>query len=230
MLQSVEQTTGSIAGAVRRRVERSRDRFWRVDDFASLGNRSAAQRELSRLAHEGVLRQVRRDTYWRGRQTRLGMTPPPVDRLAVEVVGERYGVGPAGFSAALALGLSTQHPRQDLFAVPRRPPAAVGSLVFKDRSARRGRVRERLNAREVALLEVLGDWTTVELSEERAVDRLGEWLRSDEVRVERLAKAAQTEPAPVRRRLRALLGLAGLAGEAQSIPAPVGDVRSPGLL
>ncbi len=95
----------SVATKVRRRVLASGERFWRPDDFE--GSSEAVAKALSRLVASGDIRRVRRGLYWRGATSRLGMAPPPVDRLADELVG-MPGSGPAGWSAALALGLSTR--------------------------------------------------------------------------------------------------------------------------
>src|SRR5438105_3705839 len=99
---------GSVAPEVRRRILPSRDRFWRPEDFD--GSPEAVAKALSRLTRAGELRRVRRGLYWRGTPTQLGMAPPSPDRFVHEVIGAP-GTGPAGWSAALALGLSTQVPR-----------------------------------------------------------------------------------------------------------------------
>ena len=213
---AITQTKHSVADAVRRRVERSGQRFWRADDFE--GSRTAVSRELSRLADAGKLRHVRRGLYWRGKETLLGMSGPSPDKLVMELVG-RDGVGPAEWSAALALGLTTQHPRNSIIAVPTRPPAVDGRIELKDRRGRAGRAASKLNWHEVAMLEVLADWSRlVEVPREEAVDRLGEWLSSDAIRPAKLARAAKGEPAIVRAGLRGLMKRNGLQAEAERIP------------
>lgn len=215
-LVTTTQTERSVADTVRRRVERSGQRFWRVDDFDV--SRAAASRELSRLAEAGKLRHVRRGLYWRGKETLLGMSGPSPDKLVMELVG-RDGVGPAEWSAALALGLTTQHPRNSIIAVPTRPPAVEGPIELKDRRGREGRAANKLNWYEVAMLEVLADWSRlVELPREEAVDRLGAWLSSDKVRPAKLARAAKGEPAVVRAGLRGLMSRNGFQAEAERIP------------
>ena len=145
---------GSVAPEVRKRVLASRDCFWRPEDFD--GSPDAVAQTLSRLARVGELRRVRRGLYWRGTTTRLGMAPPPTDRLAGEVADGR-GTGPAEWSAALALGLSTQIPRRETIAVPGRAPRNPGTIRFVSRAASTKRRDERLRPVEVALLEVLRD-------------------------------------------------------------------------
>src|SRR5215467_3570763 len=104
----------SVAADIRRQVLASAERFWRPDDFD--GSPAAVAQALSRLAAAGDLRRVRRGLYWRGTATLLGMAPPPPERIADEL-GGAAGTGPAEWSAALMLGLSTQVARQDTIAV-----------------------------------------------------------------------------------------------------------------
>lgn len=206
----------STADAVRRRVERSRDRFWHAEDFE--GSHTAVLRELSRLAAEGRLRHIRKGLYWRGRETMLGMSGPTPTELVQELVGSA-GVGPAEWSAALALGLSTQHPRQDVIAVPTRPPSLRLRVELRDRRGREGRARNKLNWWEVAMLEVLADWSRViEVPRDEAVSTLVRWLNSEKVRPKKLADAARDEPAVVREGLRGLLARGGLKAELQRVP------------
>src|SRR5438552_1777811 len=116
-----------IAPEVRKRVLHSQDRFWSPADFN--GSPDAVAQTLGRLTRAGELRRVRRGLYWRGTPTRLGMAPPSPGRLAEEVVGGS-GTGPAGWSAALALGLSTQVPRRETIAVPGRAPHNPSAVRF----------------------------------------------------------------------------------------------------
>lgn len=188
---------------VRKKVLRSRNRFWRPEDFD--GSPDAVAQALSRLVRAGELRRVRRGLYWRGAPTRLGMAPPPAERLGRAVV-DTPGTGPAGLSAALALGLSTQVPRRETIAVPRRAPRSLGVVQFVSRAASTKRREERLRPVEVAVLEVLRDWdSVVELSARAAAHRIGRLAASGDLRVDRLARASSTEPPHVRERLRRLL-------------------------
>lgn len=206
----------SVATAIRKHVLSSRDRFWRPMDFdASPG---AVAKTLSRLAEAGELRRVRRGLYWRGTPTRLGMAPPPPDRFANEVVGGP-GTGPAGWSAALALGLSTQVPRRETIAVPGRTPRSPGAIHFVSRAASTKRRDERLRPAEVALFEVLRDWDAlVEVPTSDAVDRIGRLADSGAIRLDRLVRASITEPPHVRERLRDLLGALGRSADATNVP------------
>jgi hypothetical protein len=214
----------SVAPEVRKRVLPSRDRFWRPEDFD--GSPEAVAQTLSRLARAGELRRVRRGLYWRGAPTRLGMAPPPPDRLADEV-GGGPGTGPAGWSAALALGLSTQVPRRDTIAVPGRAPRNPGAVHFVSRAASTKRRDERLRPGEVALLEVLRDWNAlVEVSTHDAVSRIARLADTGAVRLDRLVRASVTEPPRVRERLRRLLGALGRSTSADAVrPARSESVR-----
>ncbi|MGH3393111.1 MAG: DUF6088 family protein, partial [Streptosporangiaceae bacterium] len=206
------------AGQVRERVLASRDRFWRPDSFGDHSPDAVAQ-ALSRLARDGELRRVRRGLYWRGAPTRLGLAPPPPDRLAREVAGQSRGTGPAGRSAALALGLSTQVPRHETIAVPARAPSSQAGLRLVSRAASVKRRSERLSPAEVALLEVLRAWDVlVEAPAGEAASRIADLVDSGVIRADRLARAAATEPPVVREGLRNLLGSVGRPEAAASVP------------
>ncbi len=72
-----------------------------------------------------------------------------------------------------------------------------------------------------AVLEVLDDWHTIlEVPPDDAAKWLSELLRSGDLRAERLAQAAVTEPGRTRVRLAALLTMAGRSDLASRIPPP----------
>jgi hypothetical protein len=201
----------------RERILRSRSRFWRPGDLATSG--STTQHLLAELVDGGELRRIRRGLYWRGSKSPLGMAPPPTDVLIAEIV-PGLGVGPTGLHAANLLRLSTQVPRRAEIAVPGRVPEGVGGIRFVARPARAARRRAGLNPAEVALLEVLASWeSAVELPPADAWSRLLELLRSDATRAERLTRAARTEPASTRARLRELLRAHGREDLANRVPA-----------
>lgn len=208
---------GSRAARTRELILGSTDRMWRPEDLS--GPRSTAQHLLTELTRSGELRRVRKGLYWRGRKTPLGMSPPPPDAVISELAHGR-GVGPAGLSASHLLRLSTQVPRTSQVAVPARAPRGAGPISFVSRAARTGRRSAALTAAEVALLETLDGWTRViEVPLPEAWDRLGDLLRNDpSIRPDRLARAARTEPGPVRVRLAALLEQSGFAELAHTVP------------
>jgi len=154
------------------------------------------------------------------------MAPPSPDRFVHEVI-DAPGTGPAGWSAALALGLSTQVPRRETIAVPGRAPRNPGTVRFVSRAASAKRRDERLRPLEVALLEVLRDWDTiVEVPMPAAVERIADLAGRGAVRLDRVVRASATEPPRVRERLRQLLGTMGRSAEAAAVrPARSESVR-----
>ena len=135
--------------------------FVTADDFDY--PRGAVDTALSRIRRSGGLLRVRKGLYWKGAQTRFGMTRPTVEEVAIKVGGP--GTGPAGIAAAHWLGLTTQVPATFTAAVPVRAPKPWGSVRFTKRSFGR-RLRE-LQPTEIAVVEVLRagpaivetDWT-----------------------------------------------------------------------
>lgn len=215
------------AADARRAVLASRGRFWEPGDFSLPP--STAHHLLSELEARGELRRMRRGLYWRGTKTPLGMAPPPTDRL-IEALAPGPGVGLAGLSAANLLRLSTQIPRRALVAVPERAPSDAGPITFLSRATRTGRAAAGLNATEVAALEVLDDWDAVlEVTPDEATRRLTELLRTGDLRAERLAQAATTEPGRTRARLAALLTTAGWDDLPARIPSPDPRTRQAAL-
>lgn len=211
----------------RARILRSRDRFWHPADLP--GAQSTVQHLLTELTKEGELRRVRRGVYWRGTRTPLGMSPPPTDDLVSELVGGRKGSGPAGPSAASLLRLSTQVPRRAHVAVPGRAPSSTPTVQFVSRAASLGRHDAGLSPVEVALLEMLEDFSASELSPNESWDRLRTVLGSPQVRPRKLATAAATEPAIARARLTAMMTETGHADLASIIPPADPRVRARAL-
>lgn len=206
--------TSTIAKA-RQKILRSRDRFWQPEQLP--GAPSTVQHLLADLTKSGELRHLRKGLYWRGTQTPLGMSPPPTEALAAQLAPER-GSGPAGLSAANLLRLSTQIPRRAQIAVPARATRPTKTIEFVSRPARTSRRTAGLSKTEVAVLEVLGDLSTSELSPRDTWSRLTDVIRSGVVRPDNLAKAAKTEPATVRVRLAELMRDGGFEKSAASVP------------
>ena len=219
----------STAGEIRRKIRRSRNRFFRSGEFD--GTRTAAEKALGRLVESGELLRIRNGLYWRGAKTPFGMTPPN-PRSVVNEYADGYPTGPAGISAANFLGLSTQVPRVPEYAVPAMvPPIDRIRLVRRDVRRSEGRRAAELEVPEVALLEVLDSWeNAVELAPADALERLGEILRDGTVRPERVAQAAGSEPARVRERLRLILEFADEVSLAEEVPpASTPNVRERAL-
>ncbi len=206
-----------IAVKVRDRVLRSRNHFWRPTDFD--GSPVVVTQALHRLRTSGELLHVRKGLYWRGTKTLLGMAPPPTEALVKAVATEKRGIGPAGTSAANALGLSTQIPRRPAFAIPTRVPESLPAGVeMVSRAGCRSRAATNARSAEVALLEVLRDWSAlVEVDDDEATGIIKAHLDHGTLRASALAKAADTEPARVRKGLATLLAGCGYRSEAASI-------------
>lgn len=78
------------------------------------------------------------------------MTRPRVEEIAREVLGE-VGTGPAGYSAAREWGVTTQVPSSFHVATL----WATDPIAGVTQHARRNKERAKLNAKEIALLELL---------------------------------------------------------------------------
>lgn len=212
----------SMARSVRKRVLASRERIWRNEDFD--GSADAIQAELRRLVKAGELEHVRRGVYWRGRRSRFGMTHASEGSALRKLLGKEAAIGAAGWYAANLLGLSTQVSPIEVLAVSVRPPAGFSQLRLVDRSGRRGRRDQRLNDLEVTFLEALEGWEDyVEEPPQRALTRFLGLLEQDEVRVSKLVRAAASEPAVVRERLRQVLRSAGNTIDADRVPGARSD-------
>lgn len=214
-----ESSNLGIAPTIRARVSKSDDRFWRPEDFDGLGNSNAVDQSLSDLHAAGELRRIRRGLYWRGRRTAFGMSRPSNAHVIEQVTGLTYGIGPSGYSAALALGLSTQVPRDETFALPIRVPTGLpeGTKAVS-RSARRGRLDAKLRPQEVAWLEIAGSWRDHVSDPSVAENRFRAAIQSESIRSDRIAVAARTEPPAVRRIIASLLRSAGQTKQADRVP------------
>jgi hypothetical protein len=158
----------------------------------SCGSRAAVEVALHRLRIEEPLVTVRRGLYFKGKPTRFGPTRPDPLQVGYEIAcsaGFQAGVGPAGMSAARALGLTTQVPGWHEIAVPGRAPADVPGVHFTSRS---GVGRAALRPLEVAVLEILRGWPRYS---ERTWPELAHAVRT-------LAKSGEIDLAAVQRAAR----------------------------
>jgi hypothetical protein len=90
--------------------------------------------------------------------------------------------------------------------VPGRSPRSPGPVHYVSSAASSKRRDERLHPAEVALFEVLRDWNSlVEMPTEDAVNPIARLVDNGSIRLNRLARASDTEPSRVRERLRRLL-------------------------
>jgi hypothetical protein len=141
------------------------------------------------------------------------MTRPSSTQVVNHVLkGMSYGL--TSFSAANALGLSSQVPAITTIAVAGGAPRDLEDLLirFVVRSGRRGQARQRLRAEEFALLEVMPQWDdVVELDLESARRRVETLVEQGSLRPAAIAKAARAESGAVRDGL-ARLGVVGDRG------------------
>lgn len=134
------------------------------------GPARAVETRLSRRATpDGPIQRVRQGLYWKQPPaTAFGRLRPDPTDAAFAAAG--VGAGLSGPSAANALGLSTQVPRQPVIAVVGRPPKGLGHVRFVNRSNPH---RIMLNHLEIAFLEVLADFDNLsEIDWPAAVPRL----------------------------------------------------------
>ncbi len=190
----------SAAAKMRRRIERSGERFWQVTDFNDLPPRTVA-RTLARLADAGVVARARHGLYYRSRPTVLGPSMPSATAVTGRAV--KTPLHAAGLSAANVLGLTTQNPARAELATPAaNPPGAMPNARVH---TRRPPSRVRLNDQEGALLELLrsrGRYS--DLRADETIRRLLRVLAEGDT-FERVARAAIDEPP----RVRAMLGALG---------------------
>ena len=86
-------------------------------DFVDLGNRTAVDKALSRMAADGSVRRVARGLYdVPKRHPLVGLTPPSIDQVAKAIAGKSgTRLQPTGAYAANLLGLSDQVPAKVVF-------------------------------------------------------------------------------------------------------------------
>lgn len=177
-------TTLSPAAVIRETPEKS---FVHVDRLP--GSSTAARKAASRAVKDGLLLPVRRGLYYRGRRTRYGVTAPRADEVARAVLGKR-GIGPAGYSAARAWGVTTQVPPVWHVATLR----TVDPIEGVAQHDRRNLARADLNEKEIALLELLrSPEVYVEAGWGALVDKVRAALRAGEVSADRLREAVPGE-------------------------------------
>jgi hypothetical protein len=193
----------NVALAVRRQIESSGERVWRLADFAGMPFTAVAQ-TLSRLARQGVIQRLGKGLYYRPRQTAFGSSVPNAAQIRSLPVG-RKGVFPAGTGAANLLGFTTQNPARlevatDGLSLPR---LIVGKETVIH--TRRPETWRELSETDAALLDFLRNrGASSELSVEETVNKLLAYFR-EPGRFERLLKVAPSEPP----RVRAMLGAIG---------------------
>jgi len=183
----------SVRSDVRERVEALQTgAFLRSAEIP--GSRTAVDTAMSRIAAEAGLVRVSRGLYWKGVNSRYGAGRP--DPLAVALAIAGPGAGPAGFSAARALGITTQLPARPEVAVAGKVPEFAGAVFHK----RNNLDRRGLRPVEVALLEVLRSWpTTSEVPWDELILRVGEFVDRGEIDLDHTSRVAAAERNPALR-------------------------------
>lgn len=193
----------SVAEKVRTRVARARPgSVLARGDFD--GPRAAVESALSRLVRNGDLTRVRNGLYFKSVKSRFGPGKPPFDEVVRKLCSGR-GVGPAGWSASRALGLSAQLPAKPEYAIVGLPPTGLDDVRFR---SRRNLARLDLRPTEVALLEVLREWPAYsEVDWGALVDRVRTLTRGGDIRFARVRDAGEKEASrTLRENLRELVG------------------------
>lgn len=179
-----DMSTLSPSAVIRETPEKS---FVHVDRLP--GSSTAARKAASRAVKDGLLLPVRRGLYYRGRRTRYGVAAPRPEDVARAVLGTR-GIGPAGYSAARAWGVTTQVPPLWHVATLRTVDPIDGVVQH----ARRNLARADLTEKEIALLELLrSPEVYVEVGWDALVAKVRASLRAGEINADRLLEAVPGE-------------------------------------
>jgi len=179
----------NVAEAIRTKVEKAEPgAFFTASDFP--GSRRAVESALSRLAAHDRLMRVRHGVYWKGVNSRFGMGRPKPEEVAVHVAGGR-GVGPTGWTASNALGLSTQVPPVPELVAVGIPPTGVPDIVFHSRW---NFARIDLNYLEIAVLELLRNWPNyVEANWSESVEKITQLHEDRAINLHRVFSVASRE-------------------------------------
>ncbi len=192
-----------VMGLVRQRIERSGERLWRLDDFRDLPFSAVAQ-ALSRLTRRGTIERLSKGVYYRNRVTIFGKSRPNPATMR-DLASRRKTLFPSGIAASNLLGFTTQMPKHgevatSALSLPRK-------LVGNDTviHTRRPEAWASLSETDAALLDFLRHGAKFsELTQEDTIHKLLALL-SEQGRINRLFKVADSEPP----RVRAILGAMG---------------------
>ena len=177
-------TIATPAAAIRATPPRS---FVRARELP--GADAARRKAVTRAVEDGDLVRIRRGLYYRGVRTVYGMTTPSTSEVLREALGTR-GVGLAGHSAAREWGVTTQVPPVVYVATIKK----VEGLPGVKQSLRSNLARTDLNAREIALLELLREPDSyVEAGWLALVTKVAEAIDAREVRARTLFAVVAVE-------------------------------------
>lgn len=131
-------------------------------DFLDLGSRSAIDKTLSRLAHEGLIRRLKPGIYdYPRRNPKLGGDLAPINDEVAMAIARKTGsrIRPAGAIAANALGLSTQVPARRIYITdgPSRKIKIGGqTLIFRHAAPREMATVDEMSSLVFQALRYLG--------------------------------------------------------------------------
>lgn len=203
LLSKAEKMTATAK--IERRIAAARPgHAFTTEDFLGMASPATVKTALSRLSKRGAIDRVRRGLYHKPLISRFGRASMSADRIAFAAAHGK-APGPAGASAAAALGLTTQIPPRPTIAIVGNRPTSIPNVRFVERSNIE-RVTAGLRPPEIALLEVVRDglkW--VELPESAVRNRVSELVGAGDIDVRRIRRAAKGEARRVAEQLEALL-------------------------
>jgi hypothetical protein len=191
-----------VTKLVRQRIQHGGERLWRFEDFRELPFTAVAQ-ALSRLARDGTIERLSKGIYYRTRETTFGKSRPNPAAIR-HLASRRKNVFPSGIAAANLLGFTTQTAKQSEVATSALslPRKLVGNDTLIH--TRRPEAWADLSETDAALLDFLRHGgKSSELSQEDTIRKLLSLL-SENGRLGRLLKIADSEPPRVRAMLGAL--------------------------
>ncbi|GAA2173518.1 hypothetical protein GCM10009784_08140 [Arthrobacter parietis] len=160
------------------------------------GSPEASRAALSRAAKDGKVVKAARGLYFKGPKTRFGMARPNTLDTALEVLGKE-GIGPCGFSAARAFGLTTQVPAKVELAISGPAPEGLDGVKLHTRN---NPARRKLSYLDIALLEVLREPAVIESGWTAFVSAAKRSVKEKRIHPDLIAAAVPRESPDVRRR------------------------------
>lgn len=192
----------STATKIRKQIESSEDRYWRISDFSNYPS-PAVCKTLSRLTATGTIERVSKGIYYRPRKTRFGYSHPSDSEIRKLPIAQV--VHPAGVSAANLLEFTTQNSIHGEFATSANSaPSKIVNTPIRLHT-RRPSTWDNLSSTDAALLDFLRSKGHLsELSPTETKKRLLDHIKEGD-RFDRLVTVAHAEPP----RVRAMLGAIG---------------------
>jgi len=176
---------------IRKKIEKSRKRFWHLSDFKKIPFSAKA---LSRLVHKGIIKRINRGLYSKSR----------FDLTKQNELRHSNGIFPAGKSAAKLLGFRNKETTLEVSTTGvSLPQKIIGktTIIYKNRPKN----WLTLSSKDVAILEFIrncGD--TSDLTPHKTVDLLLKHMLKPG-QFDRVFKVFKTEPP----RVKAILGAIG---------------------